>query len=271
MIEQTPVVGGVLSPVLQGVGETASGLGGALAQNGVGGVPIVGPTAAQAVSTVDTAVGGVATVSLGGQSVVGSGSAPIAIAALGSAAPQGSVASVGVLNAGQTVGISLGSPANNGATNGLADGLIGGKLAGASLTDAAAPLIGVSLASGTQAQGTLVTLGVVSGGQPLNVAVGDVAGGVGAVVASVAPALGGGSPVGGLGDLAALGGTVTNTIAPVTQTLTPVLTPVLGPVLGGGLGAVVGGAVGVVTPAGGAGVGAGAGLKLGGLGGLLGH
>jgi len=179
------------------------------------------------------------TLVVAGQTMLGSTSSgkegPVGLSVLSTTTTQGAGASAGVLSGGQTASVALGgstSGAPTTATNGTASSLLGVQAGGTSVigSGGSSPLIGLNASSSTPAQGTLVTVGALGGGQPATLAVGDVSG-------SLLGGTSGGSPLGGLG----LGGATTPTdaglLAPVTTTvggLTSTVTGLASPTTGGG-------------------------------------
>lgn len=107
----TNVAGGVLHVV----GNTVLGVGDALDEKGIGGVPVVGSTASNIVEGADTHLNGVAQVQVVNAPIIGAdapgGNQAIGVSALSQTPSTGTVATVGVLNQGsqqQVANVSLG-------------------------------------------------------------------------------------------------------------------------------------------------------------------
>lgn len=199
------LAGGVLAtagnaPLLNqtGLGDGLQTVGTGLQSNGLTGLPVLGPTVDGVVKTGDGALNPVAKVVVLDQPVLGSSADSsaqlVGVSALSPTQTQGQLATVGVLSSGQTLNAGVTEVASAGELLNVSLGdktLIGGG-------DQA--LIGASVLSPTQAQGTLATAGVLSGAgttgaagplTPVTNVVGGVVGGVTGTVGGVA-----GSPAG---------------------------------------------------------------------------
>jgi hypothetical protein len=183
-----------------GLGEGLQTIGTGLQENGVAGLPVLGPTVDGVVQTGDNTLNPVAKVVVLDQAVLGSSADNsaqlVGVSALSPTQSQGQLATLGVLPSGQ----------------GLQDGVgqvtsASGELLNVSIGDRTLigggdqALIGASVLSPTQAQGTLATAGVLSGGgatpgatalTPVTNAVGGVVGGVTDLVGGVTGGLTGG-------------------------------------------------------------------------------
>lgn len=165
------LVGGVLAtagnaPLLNqsplGAGLQTTGTG--LQANGLSGLPVLGGPVGSVVQTADNTLNPLGKVVVLDQTVLGSSSATssqlVGVSALSPTQTTGQLATVGVLSSGQTLtpAQGLGSLASAGNLLNVNVGdrtLLGGE---------GSALIGASVLSPTQAQGTLATAGVLSGG-----------------------------------------------------------------------------------------------------------
>ena len=164
------------------------------------GLPVLGPTVDGVVKTGDNTLNPVAKVVVLDQPVLGSGADSstqlVGVSALSPTQTQGQLATVGVLSSGQTLNAGVTEVASAGELLNVSLGdktLIGGG---------EQALIGASVLSPTQAQGTLATAGVLSGGGATATAAGPltpVTNVVGGVVGGVTGTVGGltGSVTGG--------------------------------------------------------------------------
>lgn len=188
----TGLTGGVLAtagnaPLLNqtGLGDGLQTVGTGLQTNGVAGLPVLGPTVDGVVKTADGTLNPVAKVVVLDQPVLGSSADRsaqlVGVSALSPTQTQGQLATVGVLSSGQTLNAGVTEVASAGELLNVSLGdktLIGGG---------EQALIGASVLSPTQAQGTLATAGVLSGSgtdaaagplTPVTNVVGGVVGGV---------------------------------------------------------------------------------------------
>lgn len=190
------------------VGEKVASVGGALRQDGLGGLPAVGGVVDGLVATGDGVLNDAAKIGIGGQTVAGSSSAHstqlVGASALG---PQvdGTVLTAGLLN---------GAPAGGQPTQLVSLGLSDNQVLGSE----GPALIGANLLSPNQPQGSLLSAGLLSGGgsggsKPaeellggLTDATGQVLGGVTDTVGQVLGGATEGGLLGGLTDGRLLGG-----------------------------------------------------------------
>jgi hypothetical protein len=203
------LTGGVLAvagnaPLLNqaGLGRTLAGTGAAVQKDGLAALPLAGSPVAGVVKTADNAINPLGKVVVLDQTVLGSSASAsnqlVGVSALSPGQAQGQLATVGVLSSG-------GGAAGPLAPLAQAGDLLKVSVDGATLVGGQGQaLIGASVLSPTQAQGTAVTAGVLSGGggtaaNPLAPATGLVGGLVGgggtspgaALLAPVAGVVGG--------------------------------------------------------------------------------
>lgn len=206
------LAGGVLAtagnaPLLNqtGLGEGLQTIRGGLQTSGLGGLPVVGPTVDGVVKTGDNTLNPVAKVVVLDQPLLGSGAGDsaqlVGVSALSPTQTQGQLATVGVLSGGEGLNARVTKVASTGDLLNVSLGehkLIGGD---------GPALIGASVLSPTQSQGTLATAGALSGGgapgagpaapsaagalTPVTGVLGGVTGTVGGVVHGVTGLLGG--------------------------------------------------------------------------------
>ena len=202
----TGLTGGVLAtagnaPLLNqtGLGHGLQTVGTGLQTNGAAGLPVLGPTVDGVVKTGDNTLNPVAKVVVLDQPLLGSGADSstqlVGVSALSPTQTQGQLATVGVLSSGQTLNAGVTEVASAGELLNVSLGdktLIGGG---------EQALIGASVLSPTQAQGTLATAGVLSGGgataagprTPVTNVVGGVVGGVTGTVGGLTGGVSGGA------------------------------------------------------------------------------
>lgn len=113
----------------------------------------------------------------------GAPSQPIGVSVLSNTPATGTLASANLLSAGQTAGVSLAPNALSGVTGalGTTTGTVGqaanGSLANVTalnqnVVSGSAPLVGASVLSKTQSQGSVLGVGVGAAGQPINLSLG---------------------------------------------------------------------------------------------------
>lgn len=105
-------------------------------------------------------------------SMGGAPTQPIGVSILSSTPATGSLASANLLSAGQTASVNL-TPTLSTLTGGAVKGsLANATVANHTLVTGDAPLVGASVLSKTQNNGSLISVGAVSAGQPLNLSLG---------------------------------------------------------------------------------------------------